>query len=220
MTDKGQTDSVKNMIQSYVDVNGTTVAEKRTVLQAAAKKGNTELVNFLIDAGADVDLADIEERTPLWFAAKHNNPFTAHALIKSGANLDTLSDTGENGNCSTPLWEAAANGHSNLVKLLLDSKADKNKKNLSQNLTPMQKASRNQHQQVVDLLREYGADDIDAIRARELREKAELQARQREITEATNQLKAGLLHGAKVATVCVVVPAAKTAAAAALCTIQ
>ena len=73
--------------------NSATVNEKDncgyTVLNAATEKGNTEMVERLIEAGADVGGAANEkdnEGTPLTYAATCGHWSTVVALLNAGAN--------------------------------------------------------------------------------------------------------------------------------------
>ncbi|WP_373531450.1 ankyrin repeat domain-containing protein [Vampirovibrio sp.] len=231
---KGENTEVQSMIGSYISVNGTT-AKGKTALQAAAKRGDTQLIEYLLDVGADVNQADSHQKTPLWHAARKGHASSVKRLIKAGAELDKNSDVKNGGNHSTPFWEAAGNGHLEPVTLLLQAGADKDNVNPFHGLTAMQRATRKGHSRVANYLLNQGAKDIDVenerrkqraedesrVRRQEEVRKQEEEARRQELAIAVQKdLSDGLYHGAKVAAVCVVVPAVKTAAAAALCTIQ
>jgi hypothetical protein len=63
-------------------------------LLAAAAKGETNLVQTLIQAGASVESADKNGRTPLMLAAQHGHEDTVRALLAAGAKLDARDKSG------------------------------------------------------------------------------------------------------------------------------
>jgi len=69
-------------------------------------------------------------------------------LLGSNANVNARrTDDG-----STPLYIAAQNGHTEVVKLLLDNNADVNATRLYYGDTPIQAAQRRRHFDIVKLL--------------------------------------------------------------------
>jgi hypothetical protein len=101
----------------------------------AAANGDLEKVNWLIEAGTNVNDFDEIGNTALMYAARNGYLDIAKSLITAGADIDctslgnmTLFAEGApielviRGN--TPLIHAARNGHSNIVELLLSLNAD------------------------------------------------------------------------------------------------
>ena len=95
--------------------------QMRTPLMLAAFNGHTGIVEALIQAGADVNRRDEIGRTALMFASTGAFPETVQALIQNGAAVN-INDHGERW---TPLMWAAAEGHAEVVKVLLDAGADR-----------------------------------------------------------------------------------------------
>ncbi len=85
---------------------------------AAAAIGNAEIVDFLIEKGADVNTKD-DSWTVLSSAAYHGHAGVVRLLLAKGADVN---DSNSNGN--TALMQAASAGHPRIVKLLLDKGAD------------------------------------------------------------------------------------------------
>ena len=126
----GKTDAVRGYIARGVDVNwrhrgGETAAwqDGATALIAAAFGGRLEIARLLIDAGASVDLANLDGVTALNMAARNlgGRLEVARLLVDAGANVD-LKDRVHG---DTPLCAAAERGQLGVVRLLLAHNATK-----------------------------------------------------------------------------------------------
>jgi len=71
-----------------------TVIDKKHLLQLAVREGKVEVVNKLIAAGVDVNLAESNGVTPLLIAACKGHHEVVAALIVHGANVD-IADNNE-----------------------------------------------------------------------------------------------------------------------------
>ncbi len=74
-------------------------------------------------------------------------------LIEAGADVNVINKKGV-----TPLFQASVEGHYEIVKLLLDAKADVNKARTTNGITPLFWASGEGHYEVVKLLLDAKAD--------------------------------------------------------------
>ena len=85
-----------------------------TVLDAAVKYGNTEVVEFICDK-LEIELASFAKgkRTPLHLAAAYGHAGTVELLIRKGAPLAAQDENG-----ITPLFLAARENHPEVIKLL------------------------------------------------------------------------------------------------------
>ena len=87
-------------------------------LHEAAKKGDLDQVNRLIEKGASVDLLDENSNTPLYIAVGQGHKDVVELLILKGADVNVVCWRGY-----TPLhWAAAALGGEREVAELLIAK--------------------------------------------------------------------------------------------------
>jgi ankyrin repeat protein len=86
-----------------------------TPLMAAAEKGRTDAVNFLIEQGADLDAADPQGWTAVMHAISRQRSEILKLLLKAGASA-VVSGADEN---TTPLHLAATGARPELVATLL-----------------------------------------------------------------------------------------------------
>jgi len=83
---QGKTETVKLFLAAGFPIDYTT-ADGRTALLSALMYGRYDLARFLVDAGADVNLADSNNATPLFYAASNCNATDlVNALLAAGAD--------------------------------------------------------------------------------------------------------------------------------------
>lgn len=114
----------KYLIDNGADLNSAHV-DGSTPLGHAAKNGFGKVVSVLLNAGAEVDVAD-RYATPLVHACKHGRAAEAKLLLKSGADPD---ETNQVDDSHTPLIYAIKRHDHELVRDLIDHGADVNKAN-------------------------------------------------------------------------------------------
>ena len=120
----------------------------RTPLHIAAEKGYVDVVMFLVENGADVNLTDANGNTPLIFIIhKTGNLEIVKRLLTNGAVVNAQNRTGE-----TALMYAAWRGHLEIVQLLLEHSADASLKN-RQGDTALTLAESKEHHTIVQMLR-------------------------------------------------------------------
>lgn len=112
-------------VEALVRADADVVAEaddqrdRNLPLHIAAKTGQLEIIEYLIDNGAVVDGHDRDESTPLMVACLLGQPEAAMLLIKHGAKVDQADLNG-----ATPVTFAMGSGNMEVIQLLLDSGID------------------------------------------------------------------------------------------------
>ncbi len=110
-----------------------------------------QLVQLLLEAGAEPNAVDQSGSTPLHVAAWEGKSRTVQALLKAGAKPDATAGR------STPLHKAAWIGSVPVVQALLQAGADPNARD-ADGQTPLHKAAFRGHVAVVQALLEAKAD--------------------------------------------------------------
>jgi len=119
-------------------------------LMVAARDGDLEVVNELLEAGAQPDPPGIA--SPLYFAAQGGHLEIVKALLEYGADPNSMSKWG------APLHIAARRGHVDIVQALLDHGADPNLKGGEDDDTPLHMAAVGGSLEAVESLVKHGAD--------------------------------------------------------------
>jgi len=120
-------------------------------LGAAARQGHREVVELLMDAGADLETGYLGW-TPLNVAANSGHVDVVRYLLDKGADMEHRSESGW-----TPLKSAACNGHTATVTLLLQRGADV-RAAADRGWTALHSAANSGHGDIVQLLIDHGAD--------------------------------------------------------------
>eukprot|EP00943_MAST-04B_sp_MAST-4B-sp1_P006692 g6692.t1 len=140
---------IKN--NSY-DVNATD-SFGQTALYIGVFNNNIELIELLVDNGADVDsIVTVTGETSLGVATRNNNTEIVNILIKKGACINR--QIGESGD--TVLHRATYKNYPGLLNLFLNNGGDVNVKN-KRGYTPLHIAARNDHEHIARFLIENGA---------------------------------------------------------------
>lgn len=85
---------VRELVALGRDVNEKDKSYRnQSALHVAAETGDAEIAQMLVEANADVNIADDDGETPLMIAAQHNHLQVVRLLLKAGANLH-LQDNG------------------------------------------------------------------------------------------------------------------------------
>lgn len=149
---RGDLDRVKQLHEDGAHINHT--LHGSSALMKAAWMGHSEMLEFLLEKGADVNLTDSGSASALLVAVYKGHLEVAILLVEKGAALDQADNGG-----LTPLMKATANGHLEMVALLLEKGAIAN---LAGGLghfkrTPLMEAAMMGFYEITALLLENGA---------------------------------------------------------------
>ena len=123
---------------------------KNMALRKASKAGHIEIVELLLNKGADVNDPNDDGRTALIWASLREHPEIEAMLLKQpGIDVDMKRNNGD-----TDLMVASRNGHTKVVKMLLENRADVNAKN-NDGETALNMASNYGHTEIEELLKNH-----------------------------------------------------------------
>ena len=149
---RGDIAAVRALIAQKADVNAPQ-ADGATALHWAVFKGNKEIADMLLRAGANPKAANREGSTPLWLASVNGDAAMIEALLTAGADPNETLPLGR-----TPLMTAARTGNVAAMKVLVDRGADVNAKETARGTTPLMWAADEGHPAAVKFLIDRGAD--------------------------------------------------------------
>ena len=158
----GDFETIKKLIESKsLDVNyNLEINEysKSTPLIQAIEYKQTDIINYLLENNADVNLAsELTGFTPLM--ASLNNIAIAELLIEKGADIEAKDDDGINA-----LVYASTYNNEEMVKFLLEKGADANtvceieNEHIDISPTPLMNAAYRGNTNIINMLLENGAD--------------------------------------------------------------
>ena len=175
---RGEVEAVRELLRQGLDVNAAQ-GDGMTALHWAAERGDAELADMLIYAGADIAaVTRVGHYTPLHLAARRGAPEILRSLIDAGSDVMALTDNSG----ATSLHLAAAAGNPDAVAVLLDGGADPDALETEWGQTPLTFAAAGNRAEAIRVLLEGGADpDITSLVVDLLeQEKLDRLARQRE----------------------------------------
>uniref|UniRef100_A0A8C3CLA5 K Homology domain-containing protein n=1 Tax=Cairina moschata TaxID=8855 RepID=A0A8C3CLA5_CAIMO len=130
-----------------------------TPLMEAAQEGHLELVKYLLAAGANVHATTATGDTALTYACENGHTDVADVLLQAGADLEHESEGGR-----TPLMKAARAGHLCTVQFLISKGANVNRATANNDHTVVSLACAGGHLAVVELLLAHGADPTHRLK--------------------------------------------------------
>ena len=146
-------EGVRALLKKGLDVNEAQ-GDGTTALHWAAIKGDADLAQMLIYAGANVRATTrLGAYTPLYLAAKGGHSAVVAALLAAGADARALTSNG-----TTPLMIAAASGDTKTITSLVENGADINAVDGAKGETPLMFAAAFNRADAVKLLLARGAD--------------------------------------------------------------
>ncbi|KAJ6456736.1 ankyrin repeat-containing domain protein [Mycena sanguinolenta] len=148
---QGATDLVRLLLENYVDLQ----EYGPIALQEACVKGNNKLISLLIDNKVDINQQG-PNGTALHTAAFFGHEKSVRLLVNNGAQMK--SGSAQNG--QDALWAASQNGHTGIVRLLIEGGADVN----ANGRQALRTASEKRYTDIIELLIKHGAQiDGDVV---------------------------------------------------------
>jgi len=149
---QGNLVKIKSLIDEDPALLELKTEDGRTPLHVAVMGGHKELVEYLIEEGANIDAQDKDGRTPLLNAIMFKKSDLARTLIKKGADVKIKCKEGANAIVYTVFF-----GPEDLIEPILDSGQDVNEI-YQGGATLMQGAAAISQTNVLNILLERGAD--------------------------------------------------------------
>ena len=131
-------------------------------LPMAAKQRNMEMVNLLLKHGADINNYSERDFPPLIYAIKAGHVSIARALLAAGADPNVRMGMHD----GTLLHYAIERSNVELVKLLLEYKANVNAKNYMDE-SILETATEKNNKEILDLLKQNGAEVYQSNKKRQ-----------------------------------------------------
>ena len=154
----GHVDVLRRLVLAGADVNrvandGGRIGERPLTL--AAFYGQAAAIDFLVSAGAIVDLHRVDGFAALHLASQQGKLEAVRSLIRAGAdvNLALANEFGD-----SPIISAAMCGHAAVIKALAEAGADVNFVRAMNRSTALVMASEDGHEAAVRVLLSLGAD--------------------------------------------------------------
>jgi hypothetical protein len=117
-------------------------------LLVAVAQGHPKIVKYMLERGANPDIANLQRITPLMYAARYGNREIAKMLLDFGAKLDLQDSFGE-----TALAVAVRVGQEPLVRLFISKGAKIDTRSTLENESPLESAHRLGFGKIARLLR-------------------------------------------------------------------
>jgi len=156
--EKGEIARVRDLVRVGADIENMNDRNGLTAMHYASSYGHKNIIEILLDSGANIHAYDAKKATPLHSAASGGYSDITRLLLDRGAVIDEKDEHGW-----TPFHKAAHNGHVSVARELLESGADINAQEF-RGLTALHIAAFYNKKDIVSLL--LAADAIVNVRDR------------------------------------------------------
>ena len=155
----GSNSCVKFLLEAGVSPDHHEHTTNITPLMIAASVNNGKAVSLLLERGASINFQETNGYTALMHTSMLGQTLTTEALLNAGANPNLIASKNPQG--ATALYLACRESHENIVKILLNGKADPNIPLSDNKVTPLmiacQFATVSKDYEIVKLLLQAGA---------------------------------------------------------------
>lgn len=152
---------IRLLIEKNVNINIVSKYSNDSPLLIACKEENLQLVQRLIDLGANIELQNDRMINPLLNVVQSGNLNQLSLLIKKNANINVKNNDG-----MTPLLLSVLYGHNDLVNVLIDAGADLDAQEYDDLYSALMIACNNGNLEIVKKLINAGAK-IDLVNKNE-----------------------------------------------------
>lgn len=142
---------VQRLVKAGADINARRRDGNFTALGIAADKSHDEIVQYLLEQGAEVDVQDQDYGTPLYIAAENGSLPIVQQLLEHRANINL-----SGGLHRRPLNAASYYGHLEVVQFLLQKGIEVDPEEEYRYGSALGAAARKGHDGIVRLLLEKG----------------------------------------------------------------
>lgn len=147
-------ESVRALLAEGGDVDAS-LGDGMTALHWASLNGNREIVELLLEAGADVSVTTrLGSYTPLHLASEAGQSAVVPLLLEAGSDVRAVTSTGD----VTPLHFAASAGDAGVIRLLVGAGAEVDARESNWGQTPLMFAAAAGRLEAAKALVEAGAD--------------------------------------------------------------
>ena len=115
----GKAENVRVLLKKGANPNAALGSARQTVLMAAASRGNVEVLQILLAAGAAVNERDQSKVSALMLAALSSSGESVELLMQSGADVNAATSSGQ-----SVLMMAAFMADAKVIRSLLRAKSD------------------------------------------------------------------------------------------------
>jgi ankyrin repeat protein len=131
----------ENVFANYVNIN--------KIIHQAIELNNLEVLYYIVENGADVNLLNYDGNTPLLMAIEQQNLEIIQYLVENGADVNL-----ENGDRYTPLLMAIEQQNLEIIQYLVENGADVNLE-YSDGYSPILLATMIDNEEIIDYLMTY-----------------------------------------------------------------
>ena len=154
---KGHLAVSKMLMKASADLEAKTSTQGNTPLHLVASRGHFDVTRALVEAGADRNCRNVDGSTPLFVAAQGGHMHAVKFLLRSKA--DPLLPKMCSGKDGVPLEIAAYNGHSEVVRCMIQEVGIEGCGGASGGVLALSCAAENQHVDTMAVLTDAGIVD-------------------------------------------------------------